>query len=72
MPSFRTWLLRPRTFVARVGVGLAAVFGLLGLLITFYPGVEAGWFAVAANTGLRHSVRMRRRRLAIYHESMQE
>ncbi len=38
--------------VARAGVGLAAVFGLLGQLITFYPGAEAGWFGIAAALAL--------------------
>jgi hypothetical protein len=38
--------------VARAGDGLAAVLGLLGLFITFYPGAEAGWFGVAAAVAL--------------------
>lgn len=45
-------LLTARIRVARAGVGLAAVLGLLGLLITFYPGAEVGWFGVAAALAL--------------------
>jgi hypothetical protein len=41
-----------RTRVAQAGVGLAALLGLLGLFITFYPGAEAGWFGVAAALAL--------------------
>ena len=37
-----------RTQVARVAVGIAAVLGLLGQVIDFYPGAEAGWFGFAA------------------------
>jgi hypothetical protein len=31
---------------------MAAVLGLLGLFISFYPGAEAGWFGVAAALAL--------------------
>jgi hypothetical protein len=41
-----------RTQVAYVAVGIAAVKGLLGLFLTFYPGAEAGWFGVAAAVSL--------------------
>jgi hypothetical protein len=42
-----TWRFRARTQVARAGVGLAFVLGLLGQVITFYPGAEVGWYGVA-------------------------
>jgi hypothetical protein len=38
--------------VARAGVGVAAVLGLLGSVITFVPGTELGWFGVAAAAAL--------------------
>jgi hypothetical protein len=38
--------------VARTGVVLAAVLGLLGQLISFYPGAEVGWFGFAAAVAL--------------------
>jgi hypothetical protein len=31
---------------------MAAVLGLLGQFISFYPGAEAGWFGVAASLAL--------------------
>ncbi len=52
MTPSRTWLPVARTQVARAGVGIAAVLGLLGLFISFYPGAEAGWFGVAAALAL--------------------
>jgi hypothetical protein len=41
-----------RMQVARAGVGLAAVLGLLGSVMTFVPGTEVGWFGVAAAAAL--------------------
>jgi hypothetical protein len=38
--------------VSRAGVGLAAVLGLLGSVMTFVPGAEVGWFGVAAAAAL--------------------
>jgi hypothetical protein len=52
MTPSRIWLPTARIQMARVGVGLAAVLGLLGQLITFYPGAEVGWFGVAAALAL--------------------
>jgi hypothetical protein len=52
MTPSRVWLLTARMQVARAGVVLAAVFGLLGLFISFYPGAEVGWFGVAAAAAL--------------------
>jgi hypothetical protein len=52
MPPSRTWLTTAQMQIARAGVGVAAVFGLLGLVIDFYPGAELGWFAVAAALAL--------------------
>jgi hypothetical protein len=52
MTPSRIWLPTARIQVARAGVGLAAVFGLLGQVITFYPGAEVGWFGVAAALAL--------------------
>ncbi len=52
MTLSRIWTPTARMHVARAGVGLAAVFGLLGQLITFYPGAEAGWFGAAAGVAL--------------------
>jgi hypothetical protein len=52
MISARIWFQTARMQVARVGVCLAAVLGLLGSIITFYPGAEAGWFGVAAAASL--------------------
>ena len=52
MTPSRIWLPLARMHVARAGVGLAAVFGLLGQFITFYPGAEAGWFGLAAAMAL--------------------
>src|SRR5262245_51359582 len=46
------WSPTVRMQVAWAGVGLAAMFGLLGQFITFYPGAEAGWFGVAAAVAL--------------------
>ncbi len=37
-----------QTRVAQAGVGFAAVLGLLGLFIDFYPGAELGWYGVGA------------------------
>lgn len=37
-----------RDTTSRIGVGLALLLGLLGSLITFVPGGEAGWFGMAA------------------------
>jgi hypothetical protein len=52
MTSARLWFHAARKQVALAGVGLAAVFGLIGQFITFYPGAEAGWFGVAAAVAL--------------------
>ena len=52
MTPSRIRLPTVRMQVARAGVGLAAVFGLLGQFISFYPGAEAGWFGVAAAVAL--------------------
>ena len=52
MTPFRIWFPLARMHVARAGVGLAAVFGLLGQFISFYPGAEAVWFGVAAAVAL--------------------
>jgi hypothetical protein len=52
MTPSRIWLPLARTQVARAGLGIAAVFGLLGQFMTFYPGAEAGWFGVAAAVAL--------------------
>ncbi|HZL88959.1 MAG TPA: hypothetical protein VFB96_11340 [Pirellulaceae bacterium] len=38
-----------RDVVAFIGVGMAAFLGLLGQMITFVPGRQMGWFAVAAS-----------------------
>jgi hypothetical protein len=48
MTPSRIWLRTARTQVAQAGVRIAAVIGLLGQFITFYPGAEVGWFGVAA------------------------
>ncbi len=45
-------------------VGLAAVLGLLGSLITFVPGVEVGWF-MRRRRGLRHGLLSPTRRLRV-------
>jgi hypothetical protein len=50
--SARLWLQTARMHVARAGVGLAAVLGLLGSVMTFVPGTEVGWFGVAAAAAL--------------------
>ena len=42
MTSARLWLQTARMHVARAGVGLAAVLGLLGSVMTFVPGTEVG------------------------------
>ena len=52
MAPSRIWLPLARKQVALAGVGLAAVFGLIGQFITFYPGAEAGWIGVAAAVAL--------------------
>jgi hypothetical protein len=52
MTPSRIWLPTARMQVASAGVALAAVFGLLGQFITFYPGAEAGWFGFAAAVAL--------------------
>jgi hypothetical protein len=52
MTPSRIGLPTARMQVARAGVGLATVFGLLGQLITFYPGAEVGWFGIAAAMAL--------------------
>jgi hypothetical protein len=52
MTSDRSWYHAARTQVARAGVGLASVLGLLGLVISFVPGAEVGWFGVAGAAAL--------------------
>jgi hypothetical protein len=52
MTSARLWFPTARMQVARAGIGFAAVLGLLGSVITFVPGTEAGWFGVAAAAAL--------------------
>jgi hypothetical protein len=52
MRSARIWFDAARMQVARFGVCLAAVLSLLGSVITFYPGAEAGWFGVTAAAAL--------------------
>jgi len=47
MRSARIGFHAAREWVARVGVCFAAVLGLLGSIISFYPGAEVGWFGVA-------------------------
>lgn len=37
-----------RTAISLHAIGLALALGLLGQVITFVPGAEAGWFAIAA------------------------
>lgn len=37
-----------RDVVAWMGVGMAALLGLLGQVITFVPGTQMAWFAVVA------------------------
>ena len=44
----RDWIPTVRQQVARTAIGFAAVLGLLGQFISFYPGAELGWFGVAA------------------------
>jgi hypothetical protein len=52
MTSARLWFVTARIQIARAGVGLAAVLGLLGSVMTFVPGAEVGWFGVAATAAL--------------------
>jgi hypothetical protein len=52
MRSARIGFHAAREWVARVGVCFAAVLGLLGSIISFYPGAEVGWFGVAAAVAL--------------------
>jgi hypothetical protein len=52
MTSARIWFQTARMEVARAGVGVAVVLGMVGWLMTFVPGAEAGWFGVAALAAL--------------------
>lgn len=44
----REWFVTLRVPVVRAGVGFASLLGLLGSVMTFVPGSQAGWFGVAA------------------------
>jgi hypothetical protein len=48
MTPAREWFVTLRIQVARAGVGFALLLGLLGSVMTFVPGYQAGWFGVAA------------------------
>lgn len=48
MTPSREWFVTLRIRVARAGVGFALLLGLLGSIMTFVPGHQAGWFGVAA------------------------
>jgi hypothetical protein len=39
---------KTRDAIARLGIGFAFLVGGLGLVISFVPGAEVGWFGVAA------------------------
>lgn len=56
-----------REAFARIGLGLAILLGLLGLVITFIPGAEASYFAVVAGLALTGliSTRWQTRSLAL-------
>ena len=48
MTPAREWFVTLRIRVARAGVGFALLLGVLGSVMTFVPGYQAGWFGVAA------------------------
>src|SRR4051794_33015557 len=52
MTPAREWLVTFRISVARASIGFAFLLGLLGSIMTFVPGSQAGWFGVAATGGL--------------------
>ena len=48
MTPAHEWFVTLRIQVARAGVGLALLLGLLGSVMTFVPGYQAEWFGAAA------------------------
>ena len=63
MTAAREWFLTLRIQLARAGVGVALLLGLLGSAMTFVPGYQVQWFGVAAAgalTGMLSPIRWMR------------